>query len=79
MIRVDYSLYLQGIHLEALSYELCGTVIKKVEDGSVASKDGRLKAGDLVLYLNDECLWRVTSSEAKAILRRAELLSSGIP
>ena len=70
---------LAGIQLEALAYELCGTVIRQIEDNSIVAKDGRLKPGDLILYLNHECMWRVTCSQAKTILRRAELVSSGIP
>ena len=77
--HTNIMIYLIGIQLEALAYELCGTVIRKVEDNSVVARDGRLRAGDLVLYLNHECMWRVTCSQAKTILRRAELVSSGIP
>ena len=68
-----------GIQLEALAFELCGTIIRQVEADSCVARDGRLKPGDLILYLNHECLWRVTSSQAKTILRRAELVSNAIP
>ena len=74
-----YFFSLTGIQLEALAYELCGTIIRQIEDSSIVAKDGRLRAGDLILYLNHECMWRVTCSQAKTILRRAELISSGIP
>jgi hypothetical protein len=73
------TLLLSGIHLEALAYELCGTVVRQVEPSGAVHRDGRLRTGDLVLYLNHESLWRVTSSQAKSILRRAELVSTGIP
>ena len=70
---------ISGLQLEALAYELCGTLIRKVEESSLVEADGRLRPGDLILYLNHECLWRVTSSQAKTILRRAELVSTAIP
>ena len=70
---------ISGLQLEALAYELCGTLIRKVEENSLVEADGRLRPGDLILYLNHECLWRVTSSQAKTILRRAELVSTATP
>ena len=68
-----------GIQLEALAYELCGTLVRQIEPSGLVYRDGRLRTGDLILYLNHESLWRVTSSQAKTILRRAELVSTGIP
>ncbi len=74
----DFNFYV-GIQLEALAFNLCGTVVRQIEADSSVAKDGRLRTGDLILYLNHECLWRVTSSQAKTVLRRAELVSSAIP
>lgn len=65
--------------MEALAYELCGTVVREVDDEGAVGRDGRLRPGDLVLFLNQESMWRVTSSQAKIILRRAEFVSTGIP
>ena len=70
---------IEGVHLEALAFELCGTIVRNVDPNGAISRDGRLRTGDLVLYLNNESLWRVTSSQAKSILRRAEFVSTGIP
>ena len=74
-----FLLICSGIQLEALAFELCGTLIRQIEPNSCVAKDGRLRSGDLIVYLNHECLWRVTSSQAKTILRRAELVSNAIP
>lgn len=71
--------FLAGLQLEALAFELCGTLIRQIETDSCVDRDGRLRPGDLILYLNHECLWRVTSSQAKTVLRRAELVSNAIP
>ena len=60
-----FALYPTGLQLEALAFELCGTLVRKVEANSLVECDGRLRSGDLILYLNHECLWRVTSSQAK--------------
>ena len=77
--NISLALNYLGIQLEALAFELCGTVVRQIESESCVAKDGRLKPGDLILYLNHECLWRVTSSQAKTVLRRAELVSNSIP
>lgn len=68
-----------GIQLEALAHELSGTLVRSVEREGAVARDGRLRAGDLVLFLNHESLWRVTSSQAKIILRRADFVTTGIP
>lgn len=68
-----------GIQLEALAFDLCGTLVRQVEPGGAVARDGRLRPGDLVLFLNHESLWRITSSQAKIILRRAEFVTTGIP
>lgn len=68
-----------GIQVEALAYELCGTLVRCVDPGGAVGRDGRLRPGDLVLFLNHESMWRVTSSQAKIILRRADFVTTGIP
>lgn len=70
---------LLGIQLEALAYNLCGTLVRQVDPDGAIGRDGRLKDGDLVLFLNHESMWRVTCSQAKIILRRAEFVTTGIP
>ena len=44
----------------------------------LGTQDGRLRPGDLLLAVNHESVWRVTSSQARAVLRRADLLSGAI-
>nr|XP_040570229.1 multiple PDZ domain protein-like isoform X2 [Lepeophtheirus salmonis] len=62
-----------GLELEALAFELCGTVVRAVDGGgAVAKSEYQLRPGDLILSLNNESLWRVRSSQAKLILQRAD-------
>lgn len=68
-----------GVHLEALAHDLSGTVVREIDPNGAVARDGRLRSGDLVLYWNHESMWRVTSSQAKIILRRAEFVTTGIP
>ena len=79
--RCEWSpcIYISGLQLEALAYELSGTLVRDISYPGAVFRDGRLRRGDLVLFLNHECLWRVTSSQAKIILRRADFVTNGIP
>ena len=73
--------------------------IRELEPGRSVARDGRVRPGDLLLALNYESLWRVstehyslpfkqihvcafvlqvTSSQAKSVLRRADLISGEI-
>ena len=72
-------LSISGLQLEALAFNLCGTLVRGLDPSGAAACDGRLRPGDLVLFLNHESLWRVTSSQAKIVIRRAEFVSTGIP
>ena len=77
--RSLYFIRISGLQLEALAYELSGTLVRDISYPGAVFRDGRLRRGDLVLFLNHECLWRVTSSQAKIILRRADFVTNGIP
>ena len=71
--------FASGLQLEALAYELSGTLVRDISYPSAVFRDGRLRRGDLVLFLNHEALWRVTNSQAKIVLRRADFVTNGIP
>lgn len=53
-------------------------LVVAVAPGGAMSKDGRIVPGDYLLSVNNESLRRVTNSKARAILRRAQLVSSDI-
>ena len=55
-----------------------GMIVKALNPNGAISKDGRLKIGDHLTAINNESLRNVTNSKAKAILRRAQLLSTDI-
>ncbi|KAM8890417.1 syntaxin-binding protein 4 isoform 1-T1 [Synchiropus picturatus] len=56
-----------------LTGEDFGIYIKRVIGGSLAEIDGRLRAGDLILEVNDTSLVGVTNERAVEILRSASL------
>ena len=55
-----------------------GCVVRSPPHASAVAKDGRLKAGDVVVGVNDESLRGVTSSQARAIIRRIGLACTDI-
>ena len=55
-----------------------GCVVKSIRHNSAVKKDGRVQVGDYILSINHESLRNVTESQARAILRRASLLSQDI-
>ena len=78
---------------KALAWRLSGCLVREISPGgavaqvlqdcsaalaALATQDGRLRPGDLLLAVNHESVWRVTSSQARAVLRRADLLSGAI-
>lgn len=69
---------LPGITLDCDGDGQYGMVVTEVSEGGAVAKDGRLKPGDLVLSLNYENLRRVTPAQARAILRRAQLITTDI-
>ncbi|KAM9462870.1 syntaxin-binding protein 4 [Clarias gariepinus] len=75
--RLEFSDCKQGLGVKIiggyreLSGEEFGIFIKRVLPGSVAAQDGRLKAGDLILDVNNMNLAGVTNERAVEILRMA--------
>ncbi|GFS21981.1 multiple PDZ domain protein [Elysia marginata] len=67
-----------GLTLEAVDKAVNGCAVKTIARPSAAHVDGRLQPGDLILSVNNESLKRITSAQARAILRRCSLLGSDI-
>ena len=49
-------------------------VVKAMSETGAVGKDGRLSIGDYLISLNNESLRNVTNSQARAIIRRAQLI-----
>lgn len=67
-----------GLSLDCDEEGQHGMVVTEVSEGGAVAKDGRLRPGDLVLSLNYENLRRVTPAQARAIIRRAQLITTDI-
>ncbi|XP_012939309.1 multiple PDZ domain protein [Aplysia californica] len=67
-----------GLTVEAVDKAVNGCQIKSIASASAVEQDGRLQPGDLVVYINNESLRRITSAQARAILRRSSLQGSDV-
>ena len=55
-----------------------GMLVVAVVGGGCIARDGRIVPGDYLVSVNNESLRKVTNSQARAILRRTQLLSTDI-
>ena len=53
-------------------------LVVAVVGGGCVARDGRIVPGDYLVSVNNESLRKVTNSQARAILRRTQLLSTDI-
>ena len=53
-------------------------LVLAVAPGGALYRDGRIVPGDFLVAVNNENLRNVTNSQARAILRRAQLLTTDI-
>ena len=58
--------------VEALAWKLSGCLVRELEPEGLIQRDGRIKSGDLLVTINEESLWRVTSSRARHILESTQ-------
>ena len=58
--------------VEALAWKLSGCLVRELEPDGLIQRDGRIKSGDLLVTINEQSLWRLTSSGARDILERTE-------
>jgi len=64
--------------VEAVDGGINGCIVRSVTENAAVARDGRVHVGDFVVRVNDESLRRVTSAQARAILRRVSMLSSSV-
>ncbi|XP_037087777.1 patj homolog, partial [Pollicipes pollicipes] len=67
-----------GLNVEVVDKGLNGVPVKSVTRGSAVHKDGSISAGDYIVSVNNETMRNVTQAQAKAVLRRCQLISTDI-
>lgn len=71
-------MFATGLTVEAVDKGINGCIVKSLLKGGALSKDGNIMAGDFIVSMNNETMRRITNAQARAILRRASLLSTDI-
>nr|XP_042905145.1 multiple PDZ domain protein isoform X2 [Parasteatoda tepidariorum] len=67
-----------GLILDIADRGQNGMIVKSIRPASAVDKDGSIQIGDYILGVNSENMRNITRSQARAIIRRAELTSSDI-
>ncbi|XP_039276607.1 multiple PDZ domain protein isoform X4 [Nilaparvata lugens] len=67
-----------GVTLDCCDGGANGMVVTELSDAGSLSHDGRIVVGDLIIAVNNESLRRVSKAQARAVLRRANLLTAEI-
>ncbi len=67
-----------GINVEVVDGGVNGVVITSINRGGAIHRDGRLKAGDCLISVNHESMRFATNAQARAILRRTQLISTDV-
>ena len=67
-----------GINVEVVDGGVNGVVITSINRGGAVHRDGRLKAGDCLISVNHESMRFATNAQARAILRRTQLVSTDV-
>jgi hypothetical protein len=67
-----------GVTVDAVNNGVNGCIIRGINPTEAVGKDGRLAVGDYMVTVNNETLRRATNAQARAVIRRASLLSMDI-
>ncbi|XP_067127955.1 multiple PDZ domain protein-like isoform X3 [Centruroides vittatus] len=78
IVRIKKGTDSLGLSVELVEKGINGMLVKSIAQNSAIEKDGNLAIGDYVLSVNNESMKKITKSQARAILKRAELLSTDI-
>ena len=66
------------MNVEVVDQGINGVAVSSLVRGGAVHQDGRIRAGDLVLAVNNEPMVNVSNSQARAIIRRTQLVSSDV-
>ena len=67
-----------GVNVEVVDAGVDGVVITSVTRGGAVHRDGRLQTGDFLISVNNETMRFATNAQARAILRRTQLVSTDV-
>lgn len=67
-----------GINVEVVDGGASGVVVTSIARGGAVHRDGTLRPGDYLVSVNHESMRFATNAQARAILRRTQLVSTDV-
>lgn len=67
-----------GINVEVIDGGASGVLVTSVAKGGAVHRDGRIRTGDFLVSVNHETMRFATNAQARAILRRTQLVSTDV-
>lgn len=67
-----------GINVEVVDGGASGVLVTSVTKGGAIHRDGRIRVGDFLVSVNHETMRSATNAQARAILRRTQLVSTDV-
>lgn len=67
-----------GINVEVVDAGASGVLVTSVAKGGAVHRDGRIRTGDFLVSVNHETMRFATNAQARAILRRTQLVSTDV-
>lgn len=55
-----------------------GVLVSEITENGAFARDGRVKPGDILLSINYESVRRISQAQARAILRRVQLVTTDL-
>ncbi|XP_064625547.1 multiple PDZ domain protein-like isoform X15 [Lineus longissimus] len=77
-IKIKKGLDPLGVTLDAVDKGINGGLVRSVQQGGAINKDGRIRAGDYIVSINNETLRNSTNAQIHAIERRVALIGNEI-
>lgn len=67
-----------GVNVEVVDGGASGVLVTSVTKGGAVHRDGRIRTGDFLVSVNHETMRSATNAQARAILRRTQLVSTDV-
>ena len=67
-----------GINVEVVDGGASGVLVTSVAKGGAVHRDGRIRTGDFLVSVNHETMRCATNAQARAILRRTQLVGTDV-
>lgn len=67
-----------GIVIDVVDKGINGVIVRSIGRDGAVHRDGHIQTGDYIVSVNNENMRRITNSQARAIMRRTQLVSTDV-